>query len=400
MHTLRRKDESRKEKRLARLERKAAERQAKEEELRRLKNAKRQEIQRKLQQVKAVLGETQQGHEGIDAEGAMDEATILKLLEGDFDPQKFEELMKEAYGDNFYARPDAQWKNDRDVRGTLQRDEDGELLVGQDTEDGGLYDNIDDKAADDSDHADEDHPDDDDWMEDDEDDQEFQEEQGETDLEKKVKSKLMDELYKLDYEDIVAGQPTRFKYRKVEPNSFGLSAEEILFARDSTLKQFVSLKKIAPYRDEEYCVNSKRRRRFRDMLKHDIEEEISSQLPAEASVSKQPREQERNPAEGNEEATGKKRKKNRRLKQKKKQDDATTKEPVNPGEHSDREENAKKVAPHPKDVQPQPAERPTKEVDDPKVGQASATRSKKRKRKSKKEKVEGIPNSRLASYGF
>ena len=58
---------------------------------------------------------------------------------------------------------------------------------------------------------------------------------------------MLDELYKLDYEHIIAGMPTRFKYRKVEPNNYGLSTEEILFARDTTLKNYVSLKKMAPY---------------------------------------------------------------------------------------------------------------------------------------------------------
>ena len=110
--------------------------------------------------------------------------------------------------------------------------------------------------------------------------------QPESELERKVKNKMMDELYKLDYEDIVAGMPTRFKYRQVEPNNYGLSTEEILFARDTTLKQFVSLKKMAPYQDDEHFVGSKRRRRFREALKHELEEQAATAEQEEQSNKK------------------------------------------------------------------------------------------------------------------
>jgi len=252
MNTLRRKDETRKQKRQERKERKAAERKAKEEQLRRLKNAKREEMEHKLKQIKSVLG-------NVEGRGmAVDEATMMKLMEGDFDSEKFEQIMSEAYGDDFYQQQDVEWKTDHDVRESLLKDEDGDMIAGLDDEAGGLYDN---------DEGDEDEYEDDtegegadqneDWNED-----EYYRKDGgeafarapedheETETERKIREKMKDELYKLDYEDIVAGMPTRFKYRSVPKNDYGLSTEEILFAKDTTLKNFVSLKKMAPYRED------------------------------------------------------------------------------------------------------------------------------------------------------
>jgi protein KRI1 len=264
MNTLRRKDETRRDKRIARLERKAAERKAKEEQLKRLKNAKKAEMNKKLSKVKSVLGEV--------GDDAVDEVAIMKMLEGDYDPEKFEEAMKAAYGDDFYQKDDTQWKSDKDVVETLKNDEDVVDVVGQDDLDGGLYDNYDEGEGDENNGEDEEYPDEE--MEVDEDDDIIGGEQDEeTDLHKKIKSKMQEELYKLDYEDVVAGMPTRFKYRQVEKNDYGLSTEEILLARDTTLKQFVSLNKMAPYNESgEYFTDSKKRRRFREALRAEIEE--------------------------------------------------------------------------------------------------------------------------------
>ena len=81
---------------------------------------------------------------------------------------------------------------------------------------------------------------------------------------------IEEELYELDYEDLVAGIPTRFKYKQVNPEGFGLSAEDILLADDDDLNKYVSLKKLATYR-EALDVNAgkldKKRKRLRVLLR-------------------------------------------------------------------------------------------------------------------------------------
>ena len=78
-------------------------------------------------------------------------------------------------------------------------------------------------------------------------------------------------LNTLDYEDTVAGLKTRFKYRTVEKDAYGLSTEEILTADDKLLGQFVPLKKIAPYRDSKWFAGGKARKKFRVAYREALE---------------------------------------------------------------------------------------------------------------------------------
>ena len=63
---------------------------------------------------------------------------------------------------------------------------------------------------------------------------------------------MLEEYHKLNYEDHVGGINTRFRYKEVEPENYGLSVEEILMMDDRELNQVVGLKKVAaPYREGE-----------------------------------------------------------------------------------------------------------------------------------------------------
>jgi len=286
--TIRRKDDTRKIKRQERKSRKEAERKAKEEQLRRLKNAKKEELNEKMKKIKAVLG-----CDAEEAEKEVDEDLIMKLMEGDYDPDKFDQMMKEAYNDDYYDREDSKWKTDLDVKESMQiaaKEEDIDLLTHDD--DGDLYDDNEyiDEDGDDQIYSSEElynhHQSRGEETIDNE--QNDESNSKESKLTKKLKSKMMDELYKLDYEDFIGDMPTRFKYRKVEKNNYGLSTEEILCARDSTLKQFVSLKKMAPYSQEgEYFPGAKRRKRFREINKTETEIQKKEKLLNESECKEE-----------------------------------------------------------------------------------------------------------------
>lgn len=186
--SMRRPDDRRKRAREARSERKIQEKAVKTEEIKQLKNIKKREIQSRLLAIKEAAGDD------IDLAGID--------LEGDFDPEKFNQQMDQRFGDDYYANNDDGMKvvTEEGVASASEK-----RFEGKETEDA-----PEDVRAD--------------------------------------VNKMMDEYYNLDYEDIVGGTPMRFNYKQVEPESFNLTSEDILGMDDKELNRMVSLKYLAPYR--------------------------------------------------------------------------------------------------------------------------------------------------------
>eukprot|EP01035_Chromulina_nebulosa_P017280 gene17280-22815_t len=229
--SVRRLDDKRKIARDHLRERKEKERRQKEEEMKRLKNLKKKELQERLRKISEVGGL----HElGID-ESALDE---------EWDPSKHDELMSRQFGSNYYTEQDDMFDAEVDqVNDWLLASGEEEELETDDYETS----------------------------------IELPSNKSKTDVNSSEHSKsILDELYQLDYEDIVAGIPCRFKYKSVEPESFGLTVEEILLAEDSELNRIVSLKKLSPYnnyrlKEDERKKIAKRRKRLHSLLKGRLE---------------------------------------------------------------------------------------------------------------------------------
>ncbi|KAJ9099775.1 hypothetical protein QFC21_003773 [Naganishia friedmannii] len=244
----RRADDGRKLQRQAKAERKAAEKAKREEETKRLKGEKRRQIEKQLAMLKAEFGED--ALDGLDLEGDWDEAkheaTLQKLIGADDDDEKptwddmegegadqaFEEAEEigEAEEGQDYALPE----DDEDAPLNM----DADFLGVPDAEGSKKKKNKKNKKKDQKRMKEE----------------AADEALVEADLgasleERKAKLKdAVDEYENLDHEDMIGDLPTRFKYMKAAPNTYGLSPVEILLATDAELNDFLTVKHYAPYR--------------------------------------------------------------------------------------------------------------------------------------------------------
>lgn len=249
--SVRKKTNARKEQRKSKEERMAIAQKEREEELKHLKNLKKQEIQEKVKKIMKTAG--------------IHDDDIIPLsaaeIEEEFDPEEYDKMMKKAFDEKYYNAEDADsdffGDNDDEMEKPDFEKEDELLGLPKDwdvcgSDDGFLAARdraLKQKMENSSDH---------DLQEKEENNEEQVPEEGKrkrkrkTALLERARQAMMDEYYKLDYEDTIGDLKTRFKYAKTKPNRYGLSPAELLMVDEKELNQYISLKKLAPYREEEW----------------------------------------------------------------------------------------------------------------------------------------------------
>ncbi|TXG48825.1 hypothetical protein EZV62_024700 [Acer yangbiense] len=281
--SVRKKENARKEQRKSKEERMKIAELERQEELKHLKNLKRKEMKERMKKVMAIAGFKEDEDLPLN----------LKDLDDEFDPNEYDKMMKTVFGDNYYGAEDLDPEFGCDREGgddEIEKpdfDKEDELLglpKGWDVIKSGdgfkaarersLKHKLEISDDDGSEREEEEDGDDDgserEEEEDGDDDDEGENEGGEEENEvyeeskrkrkrkmslvKRAKEEMLEEFYKLDYEDTIGDLKTRFKYAKVQPNRYGLKTKEVLLLDDNELNQYVSVKKLAPYREKEWKV--------------------------------------------------------------------------------------------------------------------------------------------------
>ncbi|CAL5867328.1 uncharacterized protein PFLUO_LOCUS1543 [Penicillium psychrofluorescens] len=231
-----------------------AERQQKEEEKKqrdteknRLRKLKTEELQNKVKQIKAVAG--LRASEFTDDDWA-------RFLDDAWDDKKWESEMQKRFGEEYYAEDDGEsgtegkkqkhpkkptWDDDIDIKDLVPDFEEEEPRPTLDSSDEG---------------------------EDGEPSAKKSKAQERRDLKREARKDRMrveeavDRNLDLDITLLPGAtkkNATQFRYRETSPQSFGLTARDILMADDTQLNQFAGLKKLAAFRDEEQKARDQRK---------------------------------------------------------------------------------------------------------------------------------------------
>ncbi|WVO18487.1 hypothetical protein L204_106204 [Cryptococcus depauperatus] len=277
---VRRSDDARKTKRAHRAERKAVEKAAQEEGIRRKKKEKRKEMEKRMSDLKHNL--EREGVKGIDW------IKLENLLDGEWD----ETIWEKAVGEILAGGRDGSDEGDNEK--PTWDDDLGDDYEQNDQDDSFPYNQAETNADNEEEHnpnkvdegpinMDADFPSDEPKSKKSKKDKKTSkarlrslspilQDSSLSISERAVRLKETVASYNaLSHEDIIGDMPTRFKYTTAAPASFGLSPAEILLATDEELNQLVSMKTIAPYRKGGIGIQGKglgkRVRELKDRLK-------------------------------------------------------------------------------------------------------------------------------------
>ncbi|CAE7205868.1 KRI1 [Symbiodinium natans] len=301
-NSVRDRNDKRKRQRKERADRKEADKVRRAEELKRLKNMKKQEIKRRLQQIREVTGNEDSILGAADLDDDFDpsehDGTMAKILGEDYDEMEekltSKELVRGPDGCNDLDISEAPTEGLRKHWGVGSQAEDSETAAVTQ----GWDKNTEEEDCDENDEeavSSKTQPWNDRTL------QDLKGAQVETgdagaccswhgfaalsDPHAPGSGNMLDEYFQLDYEDLMASWkdiiggdlPTRFKYRKVEPKDYGIPAHVILSKTGGThnghtfprlqndryrlshsatwsgkeLNRMVSIKKFRPYREED-----------------------------------------------------------------------------------------------------------------------------------------------------
>ncbi|KAK2928556.1 hypothetical protein FoTM2_011418 [Fusarium oxysporum f. sp. vasinfectum] len=215
-------------------ERKEAEKKERREEKARLKKLKLDEAQEKLRKIKRTAGNA-----GKD----LTDEDWIKFLDDAWEDDKWEEEMRKRFGDDYYAQQDdahpkkPKWDDDIDIKDIIPDFEDDEKKPNI-----SLSDVEDDKRKTDHKKA-------------------RKESQKQARQERAKLEALVDSKLELtDHAIFKQSSHAPFRYRETSPQSFGMTARDILLApSDAALNDYAGLKKLATFRDQEKKRKDKKR---------------------------------------------------------------------------------------------------------------------------------------------
>ncbi|CAE6502586.1 unnamed protein product [Rhizoctonia solani] len=253
--SVRRTDTTRKEAREKRKERKAEKMLAKKEEVKRLKSLKMREFKDKLEKVRMEGGfgvKSKGEQKAVEEEGLEDYGALGKLdLDGDWDPDQHDAQMKSLYAEYEEYEDDDQkptWDDDIDVSDLIPK----EPVSASEGQTGKKKKSKKRKHDEDGSDAGVDPDEMDAEIERPMQEEDEEEWDGSEEMRKQVLERYMDEMYDLEFNDMVGDMPTHFRYARVEPSTYGLTPVEILNATDAELNTYMGLKRIAPYRKDKF----------------------------------------------------------------------------------------------------------------------------------------------------